>query len=243
MNYYKAFCDLNIPVDLISVEDDLTGYSFVAAPLLYMVKSGHDEKIRRFVQEGGRFLTTFFSGYVDEHDLVTVGGYPGRLRDILGIWVEEEDALPEEAGNRFIYQGTAYPATLICDLLHTESARSLASYEQDFYAGMPALTRNAFGKGFAYYVATRSDSNFYRTFIGEICAEAGIFPLLDTPDCIEAAERINANGSFLFLLNHDAQTHEITLNRTGRDILTGTEYKEGDTLRLAGRDVAIIQTV
>ena len=59
-------------MDLISVEDDLTGYSFVAAPLLYMVKPGHDEKIRRFVQEGGRFLTTFFSGYVDDHDLVTV---------------------------------------------------------------------------------------------------------------------------------------------------------------------------
>ena len=48
----------------------------------------------------------------------------------------------------------------------------------------------------------------------------------------------NANGSFLFLLNHDTQTHEVTLNRIGRDILTGTEYKEGDTLRLAGKTVA-----
>ena len=95
LNYYKAFNNLNIPVDLISVEDDLSAYRLVAAPVLYMVKPDYDEKIRRFVQDGGTFLTTFFSGYVDDHDLVTVGGYPGKLRDILGIWVEEEDALPE----------------------------------------------------------------------------------------------------------------------------------------------------
>ena len=47
---------------------------------------------------GGTFLTTFFSGMVQENDLVTLGGYPGKLRDILGIWVEEEDALAAGAG-------------------------------------------------------------------------------------------------------------------------------------------------
>ena len=174
LTYYKAFHSLNIPVDMISVEDDLSGYAFVVAPLLYMVKSGYDEKLRAYVKDGGRFLTTFFSGYVDEHDLVTVGGYPGRLRDILGIWVEEEDALPENESNSFTYRGTSYPASLLCDLLHTEGAEALAFYEKDFYAGMPVLTRNEFGKGCAYYVASHSNAAFYRTFIGEICKEAGI---------------------------------------------------------------------
>ena len=61
---------------------------------MYMTKPGADEKIRKFVSEGGTFVTTFLSGLVDEHDLVITGGYPGKLRDILGIWVEETDALP-----------------------------------------------------------------------------------------------------------------------------------------------------
>lgn len=81
-----------------------------------MVKGTADEKIRKFVREGGRFLATFFSGIVQENDLVTLGGYPGKLCDILGIWVEEQDALPHGAANEFIYDGEKYPATLLCDL-------------------------------------------------------------------------------------------------------------------------------
>ncbi|MBD5505258.1 MAG: beta-galactosidase [Lachnospiraceae bacterium] len=241
LNYYKAFNNLNIPVDLVSVEDDLSDYRIVIAPVLYMVKPGYDEKLRRFVQNGGTFVTTFFSGYVDDHDLVTIGGYPGKLRDILGIWVEEEDALPEDAHNSFTYKGTTYPASLLCDLLYTEGAEALASYETDFYAGMPALTRNTYGKGTAYYVATRSNADFYRTLIDEICTAADIQPIIDIPDCIEVTRRSNNNGTFLFFLNHDTKEHAITLNCSGRDILTDTEYQSGGTLILTAKDVAILQ--
>ncbi|MCM1174939.1 MAG: beta-galactosidase [Blautia sp.] len=241
LQYYKAFHNLNIPVDIIGVEDDLSPYKLVAAPLLYMVKTGHDEKLRRFVSDGGHFLTTFFSGYVDEHDLVTTGGYPGRLRDILGIWVEEEDALPENEANSFTYQGTAYPAVLICDLLHTEGAEALCFYEKDFYAGMPVLTRNSFGKGYAYYVAARSSADFYRRFIGDICRKAGVEPLMDTPELIEVTQRRNANGVFLFFLNHDTEAREIPLPFAGTDILTDTSYRIGECLKLAAKGVAILR--
>lgn len=241
LNYYRAFHSLNIPVDLIGADDDLSAYSFVTAPVLYMIKPGYDEKIRRFVADGGRFLTTFFSGYVDDHDLVTIGGYPGRLRDILGIWVEEEDALPAEVHNSFTYKGVTYPAMLLCDLLHLEGAQSLCGYEQDFYAGMPALTRNVFGKGAAYYAATRSNEAFYRTIVAEICEESGIRPIIDTPEHIEVTKRSNANGTFLFILNHDREAHSITLNCCGMDILTDTEYETGDVLTLPANDAAIVR--
>ena len=240
LNYYKALNDQNISVDLISVEDDLSVYSLVIAPVLYMVKPGYDEKIRTFVKEGGCFVTTFFSGYVDDHDLVTVGGYPGKLRDILGIWVEEEDALPEDTENSFTYDGITYPATLICDLLHTEGAEALCGYEKDFYAGMPAITCNTFGKGKAYYVATRSNAEFYRTFTGQICKEAGIMPVMDTPESVEVTRRINGNGTFLFILNHDTQSHDITLPLGGKDILTDILYQPGKNITLSAKNVAII---
>jgi len=239
--YYKALYDQNIPVDMIGVEDDLSQYSLVIAPVLYMVKTGYDEKIRTYVENGGRFLTTFFSGYVEEHDLVTIGGYPGKLRDILGIWVEEEDALPEDIQNHFRYQGKTYPASMLCDLLHTEGAETLASYEEDFYAGMPVLTKNAFGKGFGYYVASRSSDEFYRNYLGEICREAGITPIMDTPDGIEVTRRINRNGTFVFVLNHTEETQEITLPFAGIDLLSGKRYEAGDPLPLEKKDVAILK--
>lgn len=241
LHYYKALHNKNIPVDMIGVEDDLSKYSLVIAPVLYMVKGNYDEKIRAFVKNGGRFLTTFFSGYVDEHDLVTIGGYPGKLRDILGIWVEEEDALPKEMENSFSYQGKTYPAKMLCDLLHTEGAQALSSYEKDFYAGMPVLTKNAFGKGYGYYVATSSDDAFYEDYLSEICAEAGITPIMDTPATVEVTMRSNANGSFVFLLNHGEETYETALPFAGTDLLTDTAYAQNDAITLKAKGVAIIK--
>ena len=239
--YYKALFELHIPVDMIGVEDDLSGYDLVIAPVLYMVKTGYDDKLRAYVKNGGRFLTTFFSGYVDEHDLVTVGGYPGKLRDILGIWVEEEDALPEDMHNAFHYEGRTYPASMLCDLLHTEGAEILATYEEDFYAGMPVLTKNAFGKGFGYYVATQSSDEFYKKYLGEICREAGIEPIMDAPDDIEVTKRVNKNGTFVFILNHGQDAYMTAMHFAGIDLLKDKTYEKGDTLTLEAKDVVIIK--
>ena len=114
--YYKALFDLHIPVDMIGVEDDLSKYDLVIAPVLYMVKTGYDEKLRTYVKGGGRFLTTFFSGYVDEHDLVTIGGYPGKLRDILGIWVRKRMRCPRICTTRSTTRErpTPLPCSAIC---------------------------------------------------------------------------------------------------------------------------------
>ncbi len=241
-NYYDGLHAANIETDVIGVDADFSSYKVIFAPLLYMVKPGVDEKIRQFVKAGGTFVTTFFSGYVDEHDLVTIGGYPGKLRDILGIWVEESDALPEEMKNHFTWKGEEHEAVVLCDLLHLEGAEALASYEEDFYAGMPALTVHNFGKGQAYYVATRSDAGFYRKYVREICEKQGVLPVCETPEGVEAVVRCNADHRYLFLLNHAAEDRTVVLPEGGTDLLTGTEYKAGMELSMKKTDVAIIES-
>ena len=248
--YYRTLFQMHIPVDMVSVEEDLSGYQILIAPLLYMCKDGYDEKIGKFVSQGGTFVTTYFSGYVEDHDLVITGGYPGRLRDILGIWVEESDAIPvEDIGlkHTFTYDGKQYPAEILCDLLHLEGAESLASYDNDFYAGMSAVTRNSYGKGTAYYVATRSNADFYRGLFERILGECEITPLVTTGSdgnagiSVEACVRENKNGTFLFLLNHSEKTEKVTLRSGGTDLLNNREYQDGETIELAAKDVALIQ--
>ncbi len=240
IQYYKALYEMNYPVDIISVETELSGYQFVIAPLLYMCKTGFDEKVRNFVREGGTFLTTYFSGYVEEHDLVVCGGYPGKLKDILGIWVEESDALPKEEENCFSYGGNKVLARILCDLLHLQGAEALGVYEKDFYAGMPAVTKNKFGQGNAYYVGTRADESFYRGFLKEICDELRIKPAACTNPGIEAAVRKNANGTFLFLLNHNSYETSYTVERPGLELLGGKNYSVGEELKLGAYDVRIL---
>lgn len=239
--YYKAFFRKNISVDFVSVEDDLSSYKLVVAPMLYMCKEGFDEKVRRYVQQGGHFLTTYFSGYVEDHDLVMLGGYPGKLKDILGIWVEESDALPPEENNSFVYDGKTYPAGVLCDLMHLRGAKAVSSYESDFYAGMPVLTVNEFGNGKAYYVGTRSDEAFYDKYLGDICRELDIHAVAEVPEGIEATVRYNENGEFLFLLNNSMEEKEIVLTKAGTDLITGISYGENETVTLQKYGVAIIQ--
>lgn len=226
--YYQALFELNIQTDMIGVEEDFSKYDIVIAPVMYMVKSGFGPKVEQFVEAGGTFVTTFFSGIVNEQDLVTLGGYPGELRKVLGIWAEEIDALFPDQHNEIVVEenvgelsGT-YQCGLLCDLIHAEGAEVLAHYGKDFYKGMPVVTRNRYGKGQAYYVASSPDEKFMRDFLSSLCAEKGIKPLLKTPQGVETAERIKDGQHFLFVLNHNAEDIEIDLGSESRtDLLTG----------------------
>ena len=230
-DYYTAAFEQNVPVDIISVEDDLSKYKVVIAPLLYMTKTGYDEKIRSYVKAGGTFVTTYFSGIVNEHDLVIPGGYPGNLRDILGIWVEEQDALPENESNRFFYENAEYPAEMLCDIMHLEGAESVSLYEEDFYRGTPVITKNQLGEGTAWYIGTRSDRRFYRRLLTDIFRETGVQSVMQTPEGVEAAVRENEHGKVIFLMNHTSEEKDILMGDNYTEMITGRGIKVGEWKR------------
>ena len=154
--------------------------------------------------------------------------------------MEEEDALPHGQENFFVYKGTTYPARLLCDLSHVRGAEVLATYDTDFYSGMPVITVNALGEGKAYYVATRSNPEFYRTFLKDICEEAAVKPVIEEQDNLEVTERVNENGRFLFLLNHGEEEIHVGLEYDGTELTTGKVYKAGEKVILTHKDVKII---
>lgn len=238
---YNVFYEQNIPVDIISVTDSLEGYSLVAAPLLYMVKEGYEKKLETFVAGGGTLITGFFSGIVDEHDLVCPGGYPGRLREVLGIWVEETDSLPPEVQNSFTWEGKRYECGLLCDILHTRGAQALAAYEKEFYAGSPALTLNRYGKGLAYYAATRGNEEFYRDFLGKAARDAGIVPIWEKLPGVEVCIRGNAEHTFLFFLNHGDEQVKTVVRESAQSLLDGACYQKGELLEIGPKGVVILQ--
>ncbi len=230
-HYFRALHQLGIPTDVVSPEADLSGYDLVIAPVLYMVKPGIAEKLERFTESGGTFVTTFFSGIVDETDLVHLGGYPGPLRKLLGIWVEEIDALTPQQTNTVVFErpfgdlSGAYPCRLLCDRLHSEGAEVLATYGSDFYAGEPAVTRNHFGKGKALYLATLLDQEALVPLLNRLCTDSGIAPPLGpVPAGIEVMPRVSPSGETLFyVLNHNVTSVALDLgDRSFTDLLTGS---------------------
>lgn len=83
-------------MDILAVDADFFKYKVLVAPVLYMVKEGMKEALEAFVKQGGILITGFMSGIVDQSDNVYLGGYPGPLREMCGIWAEEIDVLAPE---------------------------------------------------------------------------------------------------------------------------------------------------
>jgi beta-galactosidase len=142
--------------------------------------------------------------------LAYVGGYPEPLRKLLGIWSEETDALYDGQTNRVVTgsselfeNGCQYEASELCELVHTDGADVLANYVSDFYAGRPAVTRNAYGKGQAIYVASRNEQSFTNDLLASVCTQLDIKgPLeISLPEGVTIQSRSAETGEFLFFLN------------------------------------------
>lgn len=230
--HYRAFWERGIPVDVIDMEQNLLRYKLVIAPMLYMLRPGVDERIAAFVEAGGTFVATYLTGVVDENDLVFLGGWPGsKLRQVLGIWDEEIDALYEhdrnaavfDAGNSLGLSGE-YELRDYCALVHPEGADVLATYRDDFYAGRPALTVNAYGIGKAYYLASNPDDRFLRDFYDALDANLGLLRSLDAelPHGVSAQLRTDGATKYVFLMNFNAEPVTLDLGAaTYTDMLTG----------------------
>jgi beta-galactosidase len=244
--YYTAFHDANIAVDFVKPDGDFSKYSIIIAPVLYMLKPGTAENIKAFTENGGTFVTTFFSGYVDENDRVKLGGYPAELRDLLGLWVEEIDALFPNMSNSIVMKDfseafkTEYKCGMLCDILNLEGAEMLAAYGSDFYSGKPVLTLNKFGKGKAYYIASDPETDFLGDFAQYLSRENSIESPFDVDAGVEVTQRFKNGREFTFVLNHNDTGTIINLKNGSYINLLADETVTG-RLVLNAKGVAILE--
>lgn len=241
--HYLAFYRRNVPADVVFPDSDFSQYDVLVAPMMYMVKPGLAEKVEAFTAKGGTFVCTYFSGIVDETDLAFENGYPGPFSRVLGIHVEEIDALYEGQTNTIVMSdgSGSYSCRHLADLLHLESAEAIATYGSDFYQGMPALTRHAYGEGCAYYVASDPDDACLDRLYGDIMRSHGIAPVLEAPPGVETAVRYQGDRAITFVLNHHSQPATVDLDGSDyHDLLTGQTVS--GALSLDGYGVRILIT-
>ncbi len=221
-DHYYPLWALGIPADIIDQDQDFSRYRLVIAPLMYMVKKGVAERLRSFVSAGGTFVGTYWSGIVDDTDLCFTNGAPGPLSGLLGIRVEEIDALyaperriVEPASSNGLGLSGRYEARDLLDLVHLEGAAQLASYGDDFYKGMPALTVNKVGSGAAWYMASRNDDRFLMDFYTGLASSLGLTRALSgpIPEGVSARIRSDDANVFLFVMNFSPVEKKVNVGR------------------------------
>ncbi|AEV87609.1 beta-galactosidase [Actinoplanes sp. SE50] len=222
---HRALRDLGVTCDVVAPGAELTSYKVVVVPCLYMVDDLAAVRIADFVAAGGKLLVTFFSGIVDERDRIRLGGYPGAFRDVLGVRVEE--FAPLKPGDEVRLSNGA-TATLWTERLRVTTAEPVASYLDGPLLGVPAVTRNAFGAGTAWYAATALDAGALRDLLREITGVTA-----EKPKNTEVVRR----GHYLFVINHGAEPIEYPV--TGFDLVT--EKATDGLLRVEGGGVAVVR--
>ena len=247
--YYTALWNAGVDVDVVPVTADLTGYQLVVAPVLHMIKGDLAQRLETVAARGGSVVATFLSGRVDENDNAFLMDTPGPLGPLMGVRIDEWDARGPEFVNPVRLGGgddeggeLDVEARLLFELVIPQGAETVGTYQADFYAGTPAVTRNRFGDGYGWYVATGLDHRGVSWVMRQVLALHDVelrYP--DVPD-LESALRVAPDGArLLFLLNHGCETVEVKAARDGLDLLSGARIERGTLVRLEPRDVMVLR--
>lgn len=217
---YRAFWQNGISTDVISSDCDFSKYKLIVAPMLYMIKPNVSERLEAFVKNGGTLVTSYFSGVVDENDLCFLGGFPGPLKDLTGIWAEEIDSLYDDENNHIIVKENVlegvngeYEVKDYCELIHAETAKVLGTYKNDFYKNMPALTVNYYGKGKCYYIAARTSRDFNNDFYMKLAKDLNIKSVIEgkLPIGVTAQVRTKDSNEYVFIMNFTEEEKKVEL--------------------------------
>lgn len=212
--HHTALTRRGYAVDVVDSSADFSAYKVVVAPMLFLLRPGVAEALTAFVTAGGTLITGYLTGSVDDSTLAYFYGRPGPLAKLLGVKVEETDAIPEARPQTLEYgpvdHRVSYPVRHYADLLAVD-AEVHAVFGQDFYTGRPAVTRKVTEKGEAWYVAARADSSFLEEFLAERCRHAGAEPQVawELPPGVQVRRRGNPGEEALFVMNFNDTEVEV----------------------------------
>ncbi|MGH3328199.1 MAG: beta-galactosidase [Streptomycetales bacterium] len=231
---YRALWDAGVTVDFVHPEADLSRYRLVVVPSLYLVTDATAENVTGYVAAGGHVLATYFSGIVDGNDHIRLGGYPGAFRDMLGVRVEE--FFPLRARQKVRLDSGAN-ATVWAELVHPTGAEVIASYVDGPLPGVPAVTRNAYGEGIAWYLATELGRGAAARLIRKVLAVADVTAPADAPPGVEVVRRVGDEHAYLLVLNHTGSA--VQLQAHGLDLVSEAPVDGGLELEAGG--VAVVR--
>lgn len=185
---YWAVRRQGLNTDVIDMEDSLEGYKILLIPMPYLFRAGFEKKVRRFVEEGGIALMTFWSGVADDTDSCFLGGIPWKLMDVFGLRSTEIDGL---------YEGEANGAVPV-------QGNSLGLNRK--------YSCKKYGKGKAYYVCADMEQEFYTDVLDRIVKQEDLEVSLKTiPEGIEVCTRESSEWIYTFVQNFNHQPAKISI--------------------------------
>ncbi len=247
--WFKALTRRHIPSDKLYVRsgttlEDLKRYKVLVYPHPAIMRDETAALLEQYTREGGIVIFGCRTGYKDERGHCYMRPFPGAAAGLCGISVEEFTMVKgTRAATSMKWSGGEEALTgadSFNDILFVESdsVEVVAHYASDYYAGKPAVTKNVFGEGEAWYFG----AVFNEASAGQIIERLGLVSpaagWLTLPKEVELAIREDEAGPLHFLLNYSEQPAELTLREAKTDLLTGKTLS--GTVTLEGYGVVVL---
>ena len=243
--WFRALADQGVTADVVPVRGAWDGYEMVVLPSVYLLSEETTRRVRDYVVGGGRLVVTYYTGISDEKDHVWFGGYPGSIRDVVGVRVEEFMPM----GNDF----TGVPDHLdlsngavahdIADVIGSVdgTATVLATFKDDPWTGMdgvPAIVANTFGEGRSVYVGARLGREGLALSLPEILESLGMAEAGGNDGRVLHVEREGADGSrFVFSFNRTHETVRVPVE--GEVVVSSFADVDGETASIKPNGVIV----
>ena len=243
--WFRALADQGVTADVVPVRGAWDGYEMVVLPSVYLLSEETTRRVRDYVVGGGRQVVTYYTGISDEKDHVWLGGYPGSIRDVVGVRVEEFMPM----GNDF----TGVPDHLdlsngavahdIADVIGSVdgTATVLATFKDDPWTGMdgvPAIVANTFGEGRSVYVGARLGREGLALSLPEILESLGMAEAGGNDGRVLHVEREGADGSrFVFSFNRTHETVRVPVE--GEVVVSSFADVDGETASIKPNGVIV----
>ena len=227
---HRAAWHAGLQVDFTRPGSDLSRYQVLLVPSMFALDDDAVRSAEEFVAGGGHLVVWPFTGIADENLHVVTGGYPGRLRELVGLRVEHIAPL---APGETVTLDDGSTGSVWSELVQPVDATVLRRYRGGDLDGQPALTRVQRGAGTVTYVSTHLDVAATRALLEEVASGAGVTPVVpDRPGDVEVVRRRGSDHDYLFVLNHGPVPARVT--GPGLDLVGGTRTDDGAPVAAGG---------
>ena len=236
--FYDCLYGLNLECDVVDIHElDTTRYSMIVVPELYSSDDAAIGQLRDFTEQGGILLATFWSFSADEYLSVRTDLQPHGMTDVMGLhWQLFTKPGKTKVDGEAIYD--------YMEFLCPDGAEVLYRYEHPYWSRYAAVTRNRFGKGYAYYLGCLPADRTIKEVVKRAASDAGLTdPSVPFEWPVVVRRGTNSLGrDVIYLLNY-SENPAVIDNTFGActDLMTGRNYRPGEKVTLKDWGVAVLE--
>lgn len=235
---YNLLEDAGYNADVIGYDADFSGYKFLVIPSAFIADRRFQEKLRRYVENGGILLSTFLTSAKNEDNVGYTDSLPAGLNDVFGVTVEEVEPVFE--GNRTkLKLNLANTEQVSLDGMWSDllkgNAKAIGTYTEDYKTGAMAVSEHTYGRGTSCYLGTDIDDESMMQLFAYFCQKAGIEK---NPVCpqkrVEVIHRRLDGVDYYYAINFTARDTSLLLDEPMEDVLENCTYQQEVPLKRNG---------